>query len=237
MKTFIYFLFFMKDIARTTMKTKTYLWEHVFSLLFLLFYIRSIANLSNPFLLLLLGFVSYFLLFSGRKDYTLISYHNLTNILLITIVLIRGLVNNDVVFAYIFSILGLILTVIGWELEDDLMLKKPINNNNDHNKHNPIKKQINEEKNENVNEKMIKENINTEEKSDDEVNNELNSKTQKLYVAGKFSNQYHTEDCPITKRLLKKRIYESREKAEIAGLKPHFCVTMSEKAENEKEKK
>lgn len=44
------------------------------------------------------------------------------------------------------------------------------------------------------------------------------------YVAGRNSEYYHSLDCPVAKRLKKKRFYDSKEKAEAAGLKPHFCV-------------
>lgn len=44
------------------------------------------------------------------------------------------------------------------------------------------------------------------------------------YVAGRNSEYYHSLDCPVAKRLMKKRFYDSKEKAEAAGLKPHFCV-------------
>lgn len=48
--------------------------------------------------------------------------------------------------------------------------------------------------------------------------------SKQIYVAGKNSIYYHSEDCPIAKRVKKRRVYESKEKAENAGLKPHFCV-------------
>lgn len=44
------------------------------------------------------------------------------------------------------------------------------------------------------------------------------------YVAGRNSEYYHSLDCPVAKRLTKKRFYDSKEKAEAAGLKPHICV-------------
>ncbi len=47
---------------------------------------------------------------------------------------------------------------------------------------------------------------------------------KQVYVAGKNSAYYHSEDCPIAKRVKKRRVYETKEKAENAGLKPHFCV-------------
>ena len=50
------------------------------------------------------------------------------------------------------------------------------------------------------------------------------SKKQIRYVAGRNSSFYHIETCPIAKRLKKKRYYESIERAENAGLKPHMCV-------------
>ncbi|HOI18937.1 MAG TPA: hypothetical protein PLX15_03690 [Candidatus Woesearchaeota archaeon] len=49
------------------------------------------------------------------------------------------------------------------------------------------------------------------------------SYTGKVY-AGKNSNFYHSEDCPVVKRLLKRKEFETTQRAEFAGLKPHDCV-------------
>ena len=45
----------------------------------------------------------------------------------------------------------------------------------------------------------------------------------KVY-AGKNSTFYHSADCPVVKRLLKRKEFETIERAEFAGLKPHDCV-------------
>ncbi len=47
---------------------------------------------------------------------------------------------------------------------------------------------------------------------------------KKKYVAGKNSKMYHVESCPVAKRIKKKRYYETKEKAELAGYIPHDCV-------------
>ena len=68
-----------------------------------------------------------------------------------------------------------------------------------------------------------------EEKKDSEKPKAQRKKSQALaysgkVYAGKNSKFYHTEDCPVVKRLLKRKEFETIERAEFAGLKPHDCV-------------
>lgn len=68
-----------------------------------------------------------------------------------------------------------------------------------------------------------------EEKKDSERPKAQRKKSQALaysgkVYAGKNSKFYHTEDCPVVKRLLRRKEFETVERAEFAGLKPHDCV-------------
>ena len=73
---------------------------------------------------------------------------------------------------------------------------------------------------------------NTEDKRETEKPKTQRKKTQpttfsgKVY-AGKNSTFYHSEECPVVKRLLKRKEFDTVERAEFAGLKPHDCVKES----------
>ncbi len=195
------------------MKWKTFMWETLFSVIFLLLLLKICFKSSIFFEISLLAVISFgILIFSKQKD-NLILIHNALNLLLITIVFLTGLRGVDVTLAFLIAILGIIFTSISLEMQDrEEQLKKLDSYIEKSEKKNDVKKQT----------KVAKPAKKKEEPKKEQKPRKEKTKTR--YVAGKFSNQYHVEDCPVAKRLVKKRYYESKERAEFAGLKPHNCV-------------
>jgi len=73
-------------------------------------------------------------------------------------------------------------------------------------------------------EKEIEETTKALEKGQKILDKRESKPLHKGYVAGKNSKMYHTEDCVVAHRIKNPRHYDSKEKAELAGYKPHDCV-------------
>ncbi len=201
------------------MKRKTFLWQVLFSLVFLGLIIKALFNTPLFFEISLLAVFSLGVLaFSKQRD-NLILIHNALNLLLITIVFLTGIRGVDTTLAFLVSVVGLIFTSISLELEER---EKRLGKLGSRYIENLQKKEINDKKSEQVKKNEFK---SSKKKQKTKKNIEKKSEHKPVrYVAGKFSNQYHVESCPVAKRLIKKRYYESKDRAEFAGLKPHNCV-------------
>ncbi|MDK2849651.1 MAG: hypothetical protein PWP03_258 [Candidatus Woesearchaeota archaeon] len=200
------------------MKQKTFFWQAIFSIIFLGLIIKASFNTELFFEVSLLAAFSLAILSLSKRRDDLILIHNSINLLLITLVFLAGIKGVDITLAFLITILGLILTSISIELNEQAEKLNKLNYYIEKSKSEENKPRNSEKKA--VNEKPSKE-TKTEAKP---KNSEKKTAKQVRYVAGKFSHQYHVEDCPVAKRLVKKRYYESKEKAEFAGLKPHDCV-------------
>ncbi|HDP74013.1 MAG TPA: hypothetical protein ENN46_03615 [Candidatus Woesearchaeota archaeon] len=216
------------------MKLKTYLWLNIFSLLFLLFFVRTVFSAQADSLLLIVGVVNYGLLVFSRRKSVLSLFHGLIAILLITLIFVSGARSTELTLSYLFAVLFLVVCVvsidredktgrlpeISEEIENDLEVARVIEPEQ------ALSEESKEESFFSEPKKPVQE-AKAAEKPGKTEKPEKPAQKQKpaVYVAGKFSSQYHTESCSVAKRLSRKRTYESKEKAETAGLKPHDCVT------------
>jgi len=211
------------------MKLKTYLWLNIFSLLFLLFFVRTVYSANASLFLLIVAVANYGMLVFTRKRSIFSLFHGLIALLIITLIFVSGARSTELTLSYIFAVLFLVVAVVSIdregrklpeisnEVQNDLEVAKIIEPEQvpeEPRKEEAVYSEPEKPRQEPTAEKKPKKKPAPAQKQKPEV-----------YVAGKFSSQYHTESCSVAKRLSRKRTYESKEKAETAGLKPHDCIT------------